>query len=191
MRNTIKIQLAGVGGQGVVFLANVLVEAALVAGIDVATSEIHGLSQRGGSVNAGVTFGEYTCGLIEKAGADFLLGLETLEAQRCLPFLNKGSRVVVDDNRIFPYSVNAGVAVYPDSKEFIDYLKNQIKEVVFIDNMPSEVDSISRNLFVVGAASQLEGFPVKYEHLQQAIKNLAKKSYLQKSLDTLALGKEY
>ena len=102
-----KILIAGVGGQGVVYLTNLLVEAALEANIHVATSEIHGLAQRGGSVTASLTFGERSYGFIEKAGADFLLGLEALEAQRCLPFLHAGSIAVIDNNRIPPYSVNA------------------------------------------------------------------------------------
>ena len=105
-----KIQIAGVGGQGVVYLTNLLVEAAMIADIPVATSEIHGLSQRGGSVTASITFGDNTYGFIEEAGADFLLGLEALEAQRCVKFLNKNSKVVIDNYRILPYSVNAETA---------------------------------------------------------------------------------
>ncbi len=191
MKKACKIQIAGVGGQGVVYLTNLLVEAAMIADIPVATSEIHGLSQRGGSVNAGVTFGEGTYGFIEEAGADFLLGLEALEAQRCVNSLNSTSKVVIDNNRILPYSVNAEMAEYPDTDKFVEYLRQHISEVIFIDNMPKEVLSISRNVFVAGCASQMEGFPVSFEHLEQAIKATSKSGFAEKSLHTLALGRAF
>src|ERR1022692_147005 len=100
-----KLIISGVGGQGVVFLAEILVDAAVRADIPVATSEIHGLSQRGGSVVAGITFGEDTFGFVEDGGADFLLGLEILEAQRCLNYLHTKSIAVIDDTRIMPHAV--------------------------------------------------------------------------------------
>ena len=191
MTETCKIMIAGVGGQGVVYLTNLLVEASMLADIPVAVSEIHGLSQRGGSVNAGITFGEYTYGFIEEAGADFLLGLEALEAQRCVNALNKKSKVVVDNNRILPYSVNAETAKYPDTGEFIQYLRKHLADVIFIENMPPEVEQISRNLFVAGCASQLEGFPIKFEHIEEAITTSSKSGYAGKSLQALALGRQY
>jgi indolepyruvate ferredoxin oxidoreductase, beta subunit len=190
MKEITKIQIAGVGGQGVVYLTKLLVEAALIADVSVATSEVHGLSQRGGSVNAGVTFGENSYGFIEKAGADFLLGLEALEAQRCASFLNSESKVVIDNNRILPYSVNAEAARYPDTENFVAYLQKHIDEVVFIENMPTEVSPISRNVFVAGCASQMDDFPVKYDSIEQAIMNTSKGEYAEQSLLALALGKE-
>ncbi len=191
MSNTTKIQIAGVGGQGVVYLTNLLVEAAMIANIPVATSEIHGLSQRGGSVNAGMTFGENSYGFIEEAGADFLLGLEALEAQRCINFLNKNSKVVIDNNRMLPYSVNAETAKYPDTVKFIEYLNKHLSDVIFIEEMPVEVASISRNVFVAGCASQLKGFPVQYEHIEEAIRKTGKSGIIEMSVDALALGKEF
>ena len=103
MKNT-KLIIAGVGGQGVVYLAEVLVEAAVKAGINVATSEIHGLSQRGGLVVAGMTFGDNMYGFVEDGGADFLIGLELLEAQRCLTYLHTNSIAVIDNTKIFPHA---------------------------------------------------------------------------------------
>ncbi len=191
MTKASKILIAGVGGQGVVYLTNLLVEASMIADVSVAVSEIHGLSQRGGVVNAGMTFGEHTYGFIEEAGADFLLGLEALEAQRCVTFLNKDSKVVIDNNRILPYSVNAESAKYPDTAQFIEYLRKHLTDVIFIEKMSAEVTSISRNVFVAGCASQLQGFPLKYEYIERAIKNASKAGYAEKSLQALVLGREY
>jgi indolepyruvate ferredoxin oxidoreductase beta subunit len=191
MTETTKIQIAGVGGQGVVYLTNLLVEAAMIADIPVATSETHGLSLRGGSVTAGITFGEYTYGFIEEAGADFLLGLEALEAQRCANFLNMNSKVVIDNNRILPYSVNAETAKYPDTMQFIEYLRKHLTDVIFIKEIPTEVASISRNVFVAGCASQLKGFPLKYKYIEEVIKSTSKIGYADDSLQALALGRKY
>ena len=191
MSETCKIVIAGVGGQGVVYLTNLLVEASMLADIPVAVSEIHGLSQRGGSVNAGITFGEHTYGFIEEAGADFLLGLEALEAQRYATSLNKKSKVVIDNNRILPYSVNAETAKYPDTEGFVEYLRKHLSNVIFIENMPAEIEHISRNLFVAGCASQLKGFPLKFEDIEEAVKTSSKTGFARKSLQALALGRQY
>ncbi len=67
MEKPIKILVAGVGGQGVVFLTDLIVEAAMFSDIPISTSEIHGLAQRGGTVTAGITIGENAFGFIEKA----------------------------------------------------------------------------------------------------------------------------
>ena len=162
MSNKTKIQVAGVGGQGVVFLTNLIVEAALIADIPVATSEIHGLSQRGGSVTASITLGENTYGFIEKGGADFLLGLELLETQRCLSYLHKNSVVVADNFKITPFLVNAGTAQYPDTNEFVQLLQPQIKQVVVIENITG-IKDILRNMFVLGVASNVSSFPLSAE----------------------------
>lgn len=188
MKANKKIMIAGVGGQGVVYLTRLLVEAALLADVPVATSEIHGLSQRGGSVNAGLTFGENSFGFIEKAGADFLLGLEALEAQRCVLFLHKGSKAVIDHQQILPYSVNSGLAKYPDTTAFIQYLYEHIAAVTFITEMGQEVDSIRRNLYVLGAATGMEGFPVPLECVLEAAKRTARKGTEESSQRAILLG---
>src|ERR1039457_3787711 len=129
-----KLIISGVGGQGVVFLAEILVDAAVMAGIPVATSEIHGLSQRGGSVMAGITFGENAYGFVEDGGADFLLGLEILEAQRCLNYLHTQSIAVIDNTKIIRHTVNSGKLQYPDTERLLDFLKENIREVIFIED---------------------------------------------------------
>ena len=165
-----KIIIAGVGGQGVVFLTEILVDAAVHAGIPAATSEIHGLSQRGGSVVAGVTFGKNTFGFVENGGADFLLGLELLEAQRSINYLNNNSVVIVDDTRISPHSVNAQMASYPDAADFITYLQKNVKEITYIKDEYPNIAPVLRNLVVLGKAAAHKDFPVKSEFLEEAIK---------------------
>ena len=107
MNKNIKILIAGVGGQGIVYLSNIIVEAAMLSDIPVSVSEIHGLSQRGGIVTSGIGLGENCTGFFGTAGVDFLIGLEPLETQRCLPYLHTKSSVIFGNYRVQPYSVNA------------------------------------------------------------------------------------
>lgn len=185
-----KIQLAGVGGQGVIFLTKLLVEAALEAAIPVATSEIHGLSQRGGSVAASVTLGEGTYGFIEKGGADFLFGLELLEAQRSLMYLHTNSIAIIDDYRITPYTVNAGNQAYPDPEQLKKFLDKSIKKLVLVKHQ-QEIKDILRNVFLMGVATEISGFPIDASAVRRAINNIANAHNKEASLDAFEQGRNY
>ncbi len=185
-----KLIVAGVGGQGVTYLVRLLMNAAVLADIKVATGEIHGLSQRGGVVNAGITFGEPGHGHVDPGQADFLIGLEKLEAQRCVFYLNSNSRVVIDNTEITPYSVNAAIDQYPDTEEFVNRLKDNISEVVFIKNSV-DIDAKYRNYFVLGIASTLPEFPLDHKCLEQAIELIARKGSLEQSIAAFDLGRHY
>jgi len=188
MNKSTKILVAGVGGQGVVFLTNLLVKAALKADIPVATSEIHGLAQRGGSVTAGLTLGENTYGFLEKGGIDYLIGLEPLEAQRASTYLNKNSKVIINDSRIFPYSVNSGSASYPDIEKFVGYLQNNISKVIYITENPNNIKTILQNLYVLGRVCNELQFPIPIEHIESAILELAREGFEEKSLEAFRMG---
>jgi indolepyruvate ferredoxin oxidoreductase, beta subunit len=182
MMDSIKILITGVGGQGVVFLTNLLVKASALAGINVCTSEVHGLAQRGGCVKAGITFGDNTHGFIEEGGVDILLGLEPLEAQRCVSFLNPESIIIIDSNRILPTSVNTGLASYPDPKKFIAYLKENVRKVCYLEEELKDVNRVMRNLYVLGVACSHDIFPIDPDYLKKAIKLLAKRDLMDESL---------
>jgi len=189
MKGTVKILVAGVGGQGVVFFTDLLVEAAMLADIPVGSSEIYGLAQRGGSVTAGITFGEHTHGFVERAGVDILVGLEPLEAQRCAAYLHRGSTALIDNNRIYPYAVNAGMEAYPDVEKFIEFLKENIRKVVYIADDLGSLEPAVRNLFVLGKLSEEETFPIPGQYLVQAIENIVKPGSMQASLQAYKAGR--
>ncbi|MCX6290263.1 MAG: 2-oxoacid:acceptor oxidoreductase family protein [Bacteroidetes bacterium] len=191
MENRFKILITGVGGQGIVYLTNILVEAAMLSEIPVSVSEIHGLSQRGGVVTAGIGLGEHCTGFIGKADVDFLIGLEPLETQRCLPSLHKNSSVIFGDHHIQPYSVNAQMAEYPDVKSFAGYLAEQCREVVFIEQFPTGIDSVLHNIFLLGRASVMKAFPLTTEKLIEAIRSTVTGSYRDKTLDVFRQGVEF
>jgi len=109
------ILLAGVGGQGILLASEILAEAFMQAGFDVKKSEIHGMSQRGGSVVSHVRFGrEVFSPVVPEGEGDVLFGFELLETYRYLNLLRPGARVIANDFRIQPPSVLLGQERYPD-----------------------------------------------------------------------------
>jgi indolepyruvate ferredoxin oxidoreductase beta subunit len=111
--------LAGVGGQGTILASNVLAEVGLAAGFDVKKSEVHGMSQRGGSVNTHVRW-DAECvhsPLIGLGEADVLLVFEEAEALRYAEFLKAGGVAVVNQHTIQPITVTSGGAHYPTEEE--------------------------------------------------------------------------
>ncbi len=108
------LMIVGVGGQGTLLASRIIGEVLVNAGYDVKVSEVHGMSQRGGSVVTYVRYGEKVYSpLIEAAQADVILAFEKLEAARYLPCLKKGGLVIMNDQRIDPMPVITGAAEYP------------------------------------------------------------------------------
>lgn len=110
------VLIVGVGGQGTLLASRVLGRAALMCGNDVKISEVHGMSQRGGSVITYVKYGSKVYSpLIDPGCADYILAFELLEAYRALPYLNASAgRIIASSQRIDPMSVITGSASYPD-----------------------------------------------------------------------------
>ncbi len=114
-RPAANVLLVGVGGQGIVLASQVLARLAFEAGLDVKQNEVHGLSQRGGSVTGHVRWGEQVhTPVIMEGEADFLLALEELEALRWAHFVRPGGLIVTDRRHIAPASVTAGGEEYPE-----------------------------------------------------------------------------
>ena len=112
---TKNILIVGVGGQGTLLASKVMGKVLLDSGYDVKVSEVHGMSQRGGSVVTYVRYGdEVYSTLIDKGEADILLSFEALEAARWLPYLKKDGVVITNTQRLNPMSVVMGKATYPD-----------------------------------------------------------------------------
>ncbi len=112
---TKNILIVGVGGQGTLLASKVMGKVFLDSGYDVKVSEVHGMSQRGGSVVTYVRYGdEVYSTLIDKGEADILLSFEALEAARWLLYLKKDGVVITNTQRLNPMSVVMGKATYPD-----------------------------------------------------------------------------
>ena len=116
------ILLVGVGGQGTILASKLLTSGLKKAGYDVKMSEIHGMSQRGGSVSTQVRYGDKVLSpIVGKGSADVIVAFEEMEALRWLDHLKIGGKMVINEYQIQPVPVNLGVAEYPEG--IIDHLK--------------------------------------------------------------------
>lgn len=116
MSDVKNILLAGVGGQGILLASEVLSEVMMMAGMDVKKNEIHGMSQRGGSVTSHVRYGEKVySSIIPEGEVDILFSFELLETCRYLPLLRKNGQVIVNNLKIAPPSVALGQQAYPEN----------------------------------------------------------------------------
>ena len=132
---TKNILIVGVGGQGTLLASKVMGKVFLDSGYDVKVSEVHGMSQRGGSVVTYVRYGdEVYSTLIDKGEADILLSFEALEAARWLPYLKKDGVVITNTQRLNPMSVVMGKATYPD---------NILENIKAAGVNPVEVDALA------------------------------------------------
>ena len=113
---TKNIMIVGVGGQGSLLASKLLGHLLMEQGYDVKVSEVHGMSQRGGSVVTYVRYGDKVASpVIDKGEADYIVSFELLEAARWLPFLKADGQIVTSTQQIDPMPVITGAAQYPES----------------------------------------------------------------------------
>jgi len=126
--------LAGVGGQGIILASEILSDVGAAAGYDVKKSEVHGMSQRGGSVDSHVRWGEKVYSpVIPRGEVDYLLSFEMMEGARHLPFLAPQGVIIVSTQRVPPLVVSTGVAAYPSAADLLAAYRARAREVVAID----------------------------------------------------------
>ena len=125
MENRVKsLLLAGVGGQGILLASDIICKVMMEKGYDVKKSEVHGMAQRGGCVTSHVRYGKKVYSpLARKGDVDIIVSFEKLEALRYLDYLKAGGLVLVNDEEIYPPSVNLGEADYP--KGIYESLRSQ------------------------------------------------------------------
>jgi len=129
---TKSLLLVGVGGQGTILVSKILSEGLLEEGYDVKMSEIHGMSQRGGSVTTQIRFGEKVYSTtINQGEADVLVSFEKLEATRYVPLLKKGGTLIVNEEEIYPLPVLGGLEKYPEG--IMEELNNKIENIISIN----------------------------------------------------------
>jgi indolepyruvate ferredoxin oxidoreductase beta subunit len=153
------ILLVGVGGQGTILASKVLSEGLMRAGCDVKMSEIHGMSQRGGSVSTHVKFGPVVYSpIIDEGRADILVSFEKVEAARWLTYLRPGGMLVVNDYEIRPLSVLTGAAQYPE--DVIGKLKDVVPNLLAFDAgaIAARLGSVkAQNIVLLGALVKCMG----------------------------------
>lgn len=160
MSQVTNILLAGVGGQGILLASEVLSEVVMMAGLDVKKNEIHGMSQRGGSVVSHVRYGQKVySSIIPEGEVDILFSFEMLETCRYLPLLRKKGQVVVNDWKIAPPSVALGKQPYPPNLE--DDIRKQCSKTTIVSGLDLALqagNSKTVNTVLLGALSNILDF---------------------------------
>ncbi|MDR0653280.1 MAG: indolepyruvate oxidoreductase subunit beta [Synergistaceae bacterium] len=152
-KETGSVLLVGVGGQGTILASKVLSVGLMREGYDVKMSEIHGMSQRGGSVTTHVRFGTKVYSpIVDERGADILVSFEKVEAVRWLTFLKRGGTLVVNDYEIRPLSVLTGSAQYPDG--VTEKLRAEVPNMIAFNagKIAADLGSVkAQNIVLLGA----------------------------------------
>ena len=156
---TINFVIAGVGGQGALLVSNVLAEVGVQSGCEVKKTEVHGMSQRGGSVTSHVRWGKRIYSpMVGQGEADYLLALEKLESLRYLEMLRPGGTVLVGDVKIPPITVSAGEVVYPDDDSIRSALEQRAGRVAFLPTQSlaeQAGNARAHNVVLLGSLSAL------------------------------------
>ena len=187
MSKTTNIMIVGVGGQGTLLASRILGNAVIRMGYDVKVSEVHGMSQRGGSVVTYVKYGEKVHSpIIDNGEADIILAFELLEAYRALPALKKGGRLIVNDQRINPMPVITGAAEYP--ADILSKLSAKA-DTTAVDALAlaAEAGSIKAvNVVLIGVMAKSTNIP--YEVWIETIRTTVPPKFLDINLKAFELG---
>ncbi|MCP4231400.1 MAG: indolepyruvate oxidoreductase subunit beta [bacterium] len=184
------VLIVGVGGQGVLLASKLISVAALSMDMDVKQSEVHGMSQRGGSVSSHVRFGDKVhSALIEDGTVDVLLSFELLESLRYAHMLKKDGTIVVNDQRIDPVPVAIGDAEYPADIE--GKLKKYVGKVVKLDGLKLAQEAGfagAVNVVLLGALSKISD-AIPEEVWLETIKSTVKEKFVDINLKAFELGR--
>ena len=184
---TITILLVGVGGQGTILAGNICAMCAADAGLDVKVSEIHGMSQRGGSVSTVIRVGKKVESMVCDPGcADVVVAFEAVEALRAQQFLRDGGTLFVNDEQIVPVSVHVGNFTMPADAEArlnaIGAVRIDAGEIARAAGSPK-----STNVVLVGALST--ALPFSVEEWQDAIRRRVPPKTIDANLEAFARGR--
>ena len=181
------IMIVGVGGQGTLLASRILGNTVMNEGYDVKVSEVHGMSQRGGSVVTYVKFGEKVYSpIIDRGEADIILAFEKLEAYRALPYLKKGGKMLVNTQEIDPMPVITGAMKYPEGIE--EKLAEKI-DLTTVDALKyaKEAGNVKAvNVVLIGL--MVKNTEIPYEKWINTIKTSTPEKFLESNLKAFDLG---
>lgn len=183
------ILLVGVGGQGILLASEILSETCMLAGFDVKKSEIHGMSQRGGSVVSHVRYGkEVFSPIVPEGEGDILFGFELMETFRSLPLLKPGGAVVANDLRIAPPSVLMGQEAYPEGLP--EMIEARFPDFLLVDGqkLAAEAgDARAANTVLLGAVSKR--LEIAEQYWLQALEKMAPPKALEVNRRAFLMGR--
>ena len=168
------IYISGVGGQGIIKTSVIIGEAAMLEGYDVVMSEIHGMSQRGGSVSTELKIGNFKSSIVEESKADLILAFEPIEVLRGLNKANKDTTLIFNTFPIVPSTLTQTGETYPEIDDIINNLKDNFDSVYPIEGNGLAIDAgsiLSLNMVLLGACVANDDFPLSKETVETAMKN--------------------
>ncbi len=189
------IIVSGVGGQGILFTTNVIARAALKLGLNFAQSEVHGLSQRYGSIRTELRIGENVSSpLILEGTLDLLISLEPLEGLRQAPYISKRTTVVMNDHIIPPVGAYIERFPIPSFEEVLDLMKSlNPKDIITLSAYKlaeKAGDYIVANTVMLGAAEASGALPFPEGALREALEEVSPARYRDLNLKAFDLGRE-
>ena len=186
---TKSIMIVGVGGQGTLLASRLIGNALISTGCDVKLSEVHGMSQRGGSVVTYVKYGDAVRSpLIDLGEADYILSFEALEAGRFLPYLKKGGTIITNTQHILPMPVITGQMAYPET--VLEDLKAKAN-VIAVDALALAEQAGSPkavNVVLTGVLSKAMDLPESV--WQQSLETTVPPKFLELNRKAFRLGRE-
>lgn len=184
---TKSILLVGVGGQGTILASKLLTTGLMEAGYDVKMSEIHGMSQRGGSVSSQVRYGEKVeSPVIELGGADILVSFEKMEALRWLNYLKPTGKVVVNNFEIGSMPILSGKADYPSNA--VEILESKTKTTVV--NAAEEAEKLgnSKVMNIILLGSMIKAMGLEEINWDKILRENIKEKLVDINLKALEVG---
>ena len=188
---TKNIMIVGVGGQGSLLASKLLGRLLVDEGYDVKVSEVHGMSQRGGSVVTYVRYGEKVYSpIIEEGEADFIVSFEKIEAARWLSCLKKDGKIIVNTQQIDPMPVIIGAAQYP-----ADVLDTITEKGAFVDALDAlslaEEAGSAKAVNIVLMARLAKYFDINYDKWIAAIEKSVAPKFVELNKKAFELGYNY
>ena len=186
----VKIMIVGVGGQGTLLASRILGNAILSCNFDVKVSEVHGMSQRGGSVVTYVKYGQKVYSpIIDKGEADIILAFEQLEALRALPYLRIGGKMIANTQKINPMPVITGAAEYPEAILQTIGASVDLTALDALSIAKAAGNAKAVNVVLVGVMAKNTDIP--YETWVQAVRECVPAKFLEANLRAFDAGYHY
>ncbi len=186
---TRNIMIVGVGGQGSLLASKLLGQLFLQEGFDVKVSEVHGMSQRGGSVVTYVRYGSRVFSpVIDKGEADMIISFELLEAARWLPFLRSGGKIITNIQQIDPMPVVTGAMRYPE--DLLEKMRDLGADVDAVDGLKIAREAGSPkavNVVLLGRLSRY--FDFDEEVWMKSLKAVVPDKFLDMNIKAFRLGR--
>ncbi len=193
MKDKWSVSIVGVGGQGILLVADIIGRAALLAGKETLGSEVHGMAQRGGVVSSTVRFGKVHSPLFRKGDIDVLLGFEPVETLRAAETANANTIVVTNSLPIYPTTLRTMKQTYPDVGAVIDELRKRFKNMTVVNaaKVSEELGArIVENIVMLGALSAVAELPISEAQFKDAISERVPKQFKDLNMNAFEAGRK-